>query len=74
VKENVRYLSTIILMILVGCDQPGRYQIAASKASTPEDDRAWVLDTKTGRVALCYEHAAAVKCLHASAIPPQKDE
>jgi hypothetical protein len=61
-------------MALAGCDQPGRYQITAAKGSTPEEERVWVLDTKTGRVSLCFEHAGAVKCLHASAIPPQKDE
>lgn len=70
----MRFLSIILLMTLVGCDQTGRYQITATKGSTPEDERAWVLDTKTGRVTLCYEHTATVKCLHASAIPPQKEE
>lgn len=61
-------------MILFGCDQSGWYQIAASKVSIPEVDRVWILDTITGRVVLCYEHAAAVRYLHASAIPPQKDK
>ena len=70
----MRFLPTILLVLLVGCDQTGRYQITAAKGSTPEDDRAWILDTKTGRVTLCYEHAATVKCLHASAIPAQKEE
>ena len=62
------------MLAIAGCEQPGRYQIAATTGSTSEDDRVWVVDTKTGRVSLCYEHAAAVKCLHASAVAPQKDE
>lgn len=70
----MRYLFLALVIVLAGCDQPGRYQIEATKGSTPDDDRAWVLDTKTGRVSLCYEHAGAVKCLHTSAVPPQKDE
>lgn len=70
----MRYIFFAGLLLLGGCEQPGRFQIEASKGSTPEDDRAWVLDTKTGRVSLCYEHAGAVKCLHTSSVPPQKDE
>ena len=73
-RENVRYLFLGLMIVLTGCDQSGRYQIEATKGSTPADDRVWVLDTKTGRVSLCYEHAGAVKCLHTSAVPQQKDE
>jgi len=62
------------MVVLAGCDHAGRYQLAATRGSTSEDDRVWVLDTKTGRVSLCYEHAATVKCLRSSAVALQKDE
>ncbi len=73
-KESMRYFCITILLVLGGCDQRGRYQIEATTGSTPNDDRVWVLDTKTGRVSLCYEDPGAVKCLQASAIPSQKNE
>jgi hypothetical protein len=70
----VRYLILSLIILLVGCDQPGRYQITATRGSTADDDRVWVLDTKTGRVSMCYEHAAAINCLRSSALPPQKGQ
>jgi len=70
----MRFLFLALLTVLGGCDQTPRYQIEATKGSTPEDDRAWVLDTKTGRVSLCYEHVGAVRCLQSSAVPPKNDE
>lgn len=70
----MRYFFLSLLLILGGCDQPGRYQIEATKGSTTEEERVWVLDTKTGRLSLCYEHAAAIKCLRSNVVPPQKEE
>jgi hypothetical protein len=70
----VRYLLLSLMLVLGGCDRPGRYQIEATRGSTPDDDRVWVLDTKTGRVSLCYEHAGAVNCLRTSAVAQQKEE
>jgi len=72
-KENrkMRYIGFAFIIVLSGCDQPGRYQIEAAKGSTQAEDRVWILDTKTGQVSLCFEHGGAIKCLKESAIPPK---
>jgi hypothetical protein len=57
----------LMAMVLVGCDQTkGQFQIVAAPASPNHEDKVWILDTRTGRVSLCYETAARIKCLEPS--------
>lgn len=61
------FVALVCLFAIAGCDftdKPlSKYQMVAAKGSTPQEDRAWVLDTTTGRLSLCYESAAQLKCL-----------
>lgn len=65
----------VIALGSTGCEQvtaqspAANYQMVAAKGSTPAEDRAWILDTKTGSVRLCYESAAAIHCLTQSGPP-----
>lgn len=59
----MKLLIILLLLSLVGCDFQSKYQIVAAMGSSANEDRAWVLDTKTGQVSLCYESAAHIKCL-----------
>lgn len=61
----------VVGLLLSGCDAQGKYQIVAAKGSTADEDRVWILDTVTGRVSLCYESAAQIKCLGQSETPKQ---
>ena len=62
-----------LLFAITGCDlsdkPQAKYQVVAAKGSTPNEDRAWVLDTVSGRLSLCYETAATVKCLDQATAP-----
>lgn len=62
----MRYAIILFAFLIGGCEKADRYQIVAAKGSTPEEDRAWVLNSETGKVSLCYEHLAEVKCLRQS--------
>lgn len=62
----MKFLILPVLLSLTGCDLQGKYQIVAAIGSNANEDRAWVLDTKTGQVNLCYESAAHIKCLEQS--------
>lgn len=53
----------LMLVALAGCEQRGRYEIKAAGGSTPIEDRVWVLDTATGKISLCFESAAKLRCL-----------
>ena len=53
----------LILVALAGCEERGRYEIRAAGGSTANEDRVWVLDTATGKVSLCFESAAKIRCL-----------
>ena len=59
----VRVGLLLILVALAGCEERGRYEIRATGGSTPNEDRVWVLDTATGKINLCFESAAAIRCL-----------
>lgn len=72
----MRQLSALLIALagLAGCDQwqADRYQIVA--APSTREDKVWLLDTRTGRVRLCFESAAAIRCVEPSVgfTEPQK--
>jgi hypothetical protein len=41
----------------------GRYSHAPVSPGNPQEDRVWVLDRLTGKLFLCYENAASIRCL-----------
>lgn len=59
----MKFIYILVLLTLAGCDVPGRYQIAVVGHTSTDEDRVWVIDTKTGGVSLCYESAAQIHCL-----------
>ena len=52
-----------MLVALAGCEERARYEIKATGGSTANEDRVWVLDTATGKITLCFESAAKIRCL-----------
>lgn len=43
-----RFYSVLLLVLVAGCDDVGRYQIAPNAAGS-----VWRVDTKTGEIAVC---------------------
>lgn len=52
--------------LLGGCEQGPRYDLRVAPASPSHEDKVWQMDAATGRVRLCYEYAATIKCLEPS--------
>ena len=62
----VRVGLLLMLVALAGCEERGRYEMRTAGGSTPNEDRVWVLDTATGKISLCFESAAKIRCLEES--------
>jgi hypothetical protein len=59
--------SILFLILLAGCNRADeRYQMVAAQGGSPTEIKVWVLDTVTGKVNLCFETAATIKCLSPS--------
>jgi hypothetical protein len=41
----------------------GRYSLSPVSPGNPNEDKTWLLDRLTGKLTLCYENAASVRCL-----------
>lgn len=52
----MRYL--FVLLVLAGCESQSRYLPFAAK----EAERIWIIDTHTGRVALCAAGSQMIAC------------
>jgi|KBSMisStandDraft_5_1062788.scaffolds.fasta_scaffold50432_6 hypothetical protein len=68
----MRPLLIFLVTLIAGCDDAKeRFRMIPTQPSPSHEDKVWVLDTKTGRVRLCYESGAIIKCLEPSTKFPE---